>query len=1020
MNKTAIPCKYLDRVFKKPEKMGLRGDPMLWDWLKSKLKSASYESTGEQLLREIRKHFEEFGLDLSGRLVDVHINAFDRGGMSGGCVSTQWWLSKGLPLIEQRLTDLSKVLAFKQIKLPRNVEELFFIGDIHAQYEKLTDLLEHCGYIESKSENAFTSGRLVFLGDLIDNKPDWGGDHLPLLNHIKDLLDKRLAYCVLGNHEFNAIGWSLKKSDGSYCRDRNKSGNRRQHQLFLEQVGEDSRQYHKWIEWFKTLPLFMDFADVRVIHACWHQESIDKIRPYLNDGNSLKTEHWYDAFNPEHELYQLCETLLKGPEIALPEGHSFKDKNQIERKNIRVGWWKAQEDINTFRDLAVVPNAEGDFIPDLPVQAMHTGFNKEQDVPVVVGHYTLNSDIPYCVGDKVVCVDFNAASPGKKLNGYVVDLKSWKSADELISNDNFCAIDLVNADVCVWLGVDGILSEYLESIALPELSKELSRSLSDKIGAILKHEWAQRKSASQAEYDNYLEDVLKLAGAKKEDELTMYLYFTEKYFLDVERDNVVSVCRRVACHIDAMVKNEFEKAADSSTYDEALRAKFISKAKGSLLGLALGDALGTTLEFKTKDSYKPLTDMIGGGPFRLEAGQWTDDTSMALCLADSLLAMGRHNAEDQMQRYIRWRDLGENSVTGKFFDIGNTVSAAIDEYLDTKYANAGSQEAYTAGNGSLMRLAPVAIFYSPVKNVELTELLDKARLSSIVTHAEQRAIEGCQIMAWLLYQIFAGEQNKASLFKGLSVAFTDVSVDMEKIVSGSFLHNSRAQIKGTGFVVDSLEAALWCFANSESFEPGALLAANLGDDADTTAAIFGQLAGAFYGIEQLPEHWLRKLAWREKIEQTAEFLALTPLFSQLTELITDIQDKTDSGRSALHISDKLFMDFYRFNMILNYTGLEFEIRDPCEVIQRFNYLECLRYLTVLIRGEKFNPDGISSTERSGDIDLWAQRLTELYAFRPHEEYGYDLELKWSEPMFDKKASDALNELIKSGKMKLRN
>ncbi len=239
---------------------------------------------------------------------------------------------------------------------------------------------------------------------------------------------------------------------------------------------------------------------------------------------------------------------------------------------------------------------------------------------------------------------------------------------------------------------------------------------------------------------------------------------------------------------------------------------------------------------------------------------------MALCLADIFLALGRHDAEDQMKRYKRWWDSGENSVTGKCFDIGNTVSAAIEKNVATKDANAGSQEDHTAGNGSLMRLAPVAIFYSPTKNVELTELLNKARLSSITTHAEQRAIEGCQIMAWLLFQIFDGEQSKASLFKGLSVAFTELSWDMEQIVSGSFLKKSREQIKGTGFVVDSLEAALWCFANSDSFEQGALLAANLGDDADTTAAIFGQLAGAFYGVEQLPEHWVSKLAWRDKLE----------------------------------------------------------------------------------------------------------------------------------------------------------
>ena len=898
MNKITIPSKYLDRVFSEPKQWGDRGDSLLWNCLKSKFTDTPRELTGEQLLREIHEDLMEFGIDLSGRLVKVLIKAFDKG--DGDCVDTQWWIRIGLPLIEQRLIDLGKVLAFRKMKLAKNVDELFFIGDIHAQYEKLTDLLENNRYVESQSENAFTSGRLVFLGDLIDNKVELGGDHLLLLNYIKDLVDNKLAYCVLGNHEFNAIGWSLRKADGSYCRDRKKAENRKQHQLFLDQVDEDSRQYHQWIEWFKTLPLFLDFADVRVIHACWHQQSIDEIRPYLNDDNSLKTQYWYAAFDPEHALYQLCETLLKGPEMALPEGYSFKDKNQIERKDIRVGWWKAQQDIKTFRDLAVMPNAEGDFIPDLPADPMHTSFNREQPVPVVVGHYTLNSSIPYCVGDKVICVDFNAASSGKALIGYKMDLNTWKSADELVSDDNFRGFDLLNTH-----------------------------------------------------------------------------------------------------------------------YDKALQAEFISKAKGSLLGLALGDALGTTLEFKAKDSYQPLTDMVGGGPFHLKAGQWTDDTSMALCLADSLLAMGRHNAEDQMQRYIRWRDLGENSATGKCFDIGNTVSGAISEYLETKDANAGSEEAYTAGNGSLMRFAPVAIFYSPFKKVALAELIDKARLSSIVTHAEPRAIESCQIMAWMLYHIFAGEQCKDALFTGLSVAFTDISEDMEKVVLGSFLQKSRAQIRGTGFVVDSLEAALWCFANSESFEEGALLAANLGDDADTTTAIFGQLAGAFYGIEQLPKHWLCKLAWREKLEQRAEFLALTPPLSQLTELITNIQDKTDNGQTSLHLSEQLFMDFYRFNLILDGSCLEFKRRDSCAVIQQFNYLECLRYLTALIKGKKFNPEGINNMEKRGGLDLWAQRLIELYAFSPHEEYGYDLALKMNDPMFDKEAVDALNEIIKFGKMKLR-
>ncbi len=475
------------------------------------------------------------------------------------------------------------------------------------------------------------------------------------------------------------------------------------------------------------------------------------------------------------------------------------------------------------------------------------------------------------------------------------------------------------------------------------------------------------------------------------------------------------------------VRNESEQSHLSPKYDHTSLERFISKAKGSLLGLALGDALGTTLEFKAKDSYQPLTDMVGGGPFRLEAGQWTDDTSMAICLAESLLAVGEHNAEDQMDRYHRWREFGENSVTGKCFDIGNTVSAAINEYLASGNANAGSRAPNSAGNGSLMRFAPVAIFFSPVKNVSLKELLNNAKESSIVTHAEPRTVEACQIMAWLMYSIFNGEDNKTLLFRGLSSAFTDLSADMDRIVSGSFSNKTRNAIRGTGFVVQSLEAALWCFANSDNFEDGALLAANLGDDADTTAAIYGQLAGAFYGVEQLPEHWLRKLAWREKIENLAESLALTPPLSQLQGIMDEFEsilsNKSDDCRSQFHITDEIRENIYRFNMVVNYSELEDEISDPYEIIQRFNYVECLRYITKLIRGEKYAPEMISNKERSGDISLWAQRLTELYALQAKERYLRDDrngEGKWSAPMSSKAVSKKIEKLIESGKFKLSN
>lgn len=307
--------------------------------------------------------------------------------------------------------------------------------------------------------------------------------------------------------------------------------------------------------------------------------------------------------------------------------------------------------------------------------------------------------------------------------------------------------------------------------------------------------------------------------------------------------------------------------------------EFIARAKGAMLGLALGDALGTTLEFKPKDTYPPLIDMIGGGPFKLQAGQWTDDTSMMLCLADSLIDQNGHDADDQMSRYVGWWQHGDNSVTGHCFDIGSTVVTALKRYLETGEPNAGSRHNYSAGNGSLMRLAPVAIFYSRLRGFSESDLLHFAKASSITTHAERRAVEACQITAWLLDRILcagATAPSKEGLFTELELRWQEEPLhpELAELVRGAFITKPRDDIRGTGYVVASLEAALWAFANSDNFEQGALLAANLGDDADTTAAIYGQIAGAYYGAQSLPQHWLDKLYWREEIEACAVELVM--------------------------------------------------------------------------------------------------------------------------------------------------
>ncbi|MBF0471132.1 MAG: ADP-ribosylglycohydrolase family protein [Gammaproteobacteria bacterium] len=299
----------------------------------------------------------------------------------------------------------------------------------------------------------------------------------------------------------------------------------------------------------------------------------------------------------------------------------------------------------------------------------------------------------------------------------------------------------------------------------------------------------------------------------------------------------------------------------------------LNRSLGSFLGLAIGDALGTTLEFRAPGSFTPLTDMVGGGPFSLEPGQWTDDTSMALCLAESLIECKRCDLKDQLQRFLRWHNEGYWSSTGQCFDIGNTVSSALNQFVKSGDPYSGPTHERSAGNGSLMRLAPIPIFYQH----QPMEAIEMAGESSRTTHGNPMAIDSCRYFSGLIVGALHGEVKESLL----SPRYTPVEgvweryplhPEIEAIAMGSFRTKSPPEIIGSGFVVQSMEAALWAFYHSTSFEEGALLAANLGYDADTTAAIYGQLAGAFYGLEHLPAKWLSLVAMRKEITTLIERL----------------------------------------------------------------------------------------------------------------------------------------------------
>lgn len=283
---------------------------------------------------------------------------------------------------------------------------------------------------------------------------------------------------------------------------------------------------------------------------------------------------------------------------------------------------------------------------------------------------------------------------------------------------------------------------------------------------------------------------------------------------------------------------------------------------GSLVGLACGDAVGTAVEFMARGSFAPVRGMTGGGHFGLAAGMWTDDTSMALCLAESLIEKRGFDAKDQMTRYLNWWRWGYLSSTGECFDIGGTTRAALSRFEESGDPYSGSTAPRAAGNGSIMRLAPVVLYFHPT----LEEVMRYSAESSRTTHAAPEALDCCRLLAYVLVRALNGDYKSGPLEDSLAFLAEPA---VREIAKGTFTSKDVGSIRGSGYCVESLEAALWCVHNTASFEDAVLAAANLGDDADTTAAVVGQIAGALYGIDGIPAEWRRTLHMGDEIAEMA-------------------------------------------------------------------------------------------------------------------------------------------------------
>lgn len=292
--------------------------------------------------------------------------------------------------------------------------------------------------------------------------------------------------------------------------------------------------------------------------------------------------------------------------------------------------------------------------------------------------------------------------------------------------------------------------------------------------------------------------------------------------------------------------------------------KLEDRYKGSLVGLAVGDALGARVESLERDTFK-VKDMPEDDHPELKPGFWTDDTSMALCLADSLIYCKGFSPNDQMYNYLKWLDRGYLSPFGYAYGIGSTTFDAINAFIDNPDdPYAGSTDPRSAGNGSLMRLAPIPLMYR--LNLHLAEKY--AVLGSSTTHRAKEAIDACRVYSHMIIRALNGGVKEKILNEDLS-ELDKLSPSIRNIIKGSYKKLSRKQVKSTGYVVDTLEAALWAFYNSKNFKHGILLAINLGGDTDTVGAVYGQLAGAYYGYNKIPKEWREIIAMKTTISDMA-------------------------------------------------------------------------------------------------------------------------------------------------------
>ncbi len=301
---------------------------------------------------------------------------------------------------------------------------------------------------------------------------------------------------------------------------------------------------------------------------------------------------------------------------------------------------------------------------------------------------------------------------------------------------------------------------------------------------------------------------------------------------------------------------------------DAARA-FRERFHGALLGLAVGDALAAHTQFRKPGTFAPVGDLLGGGPFDLPRGAWTDDTAMALLLAESLVEREGFDAHDQAERFARWKREGYGSATGQCVGISANVARAIATAEYKRQPFSGSHDPEQLDKEPLSRVAPAVMFFFADVALAVSRAADAARL----TAQAPMVLDCVRLLAAMIHQALSGREKAAVLRPPRELWITpSTRAEVLAVYEGSYARRSPPDIGGGGHVVQALEAALWAFHRAANFREGALAAANLGRDSDVVTAVYGQLAGAHYGVSAIPGIWRNSLMKHELVLDTADRL----------------------------------------------------------------------------------------------------------------------------------------------------